>query len=140
MDIETTPMLGMVWGMYDQNLSYDRIIQDWHLLSWSAKWLFDPEIMSDVLISQEAKLHDDRRITKSIWRLLDEADIVISHNGKSFDLKKLNARFIKYGLNPPSHYQSVDTLLIARSVFKFTSNKLDDLCTFLNSLIKINYF
>lgn len=129
-DLESSPILGMVWGMYDQNLSYDRIIQDWHLLCWSAKWLFDSEVMSDVLTQSEAKNHDDKRICESAWKLLNEANVIIAHNGNQFDVKKFNARFIKHGLNPPSAYQKIDTLLVARNGFGFTSNKLDDLCAY----------
>lgn len=129
-DTENSATLGFVWGLYDQNLQYDRVVQDWHSLCWSAKWLFDSEIMHDVLTEKEAKNHDDRRITESMWNLLDQAQIVIAHNALGFDIKKLNTRFIRHGLNPPSSYQVVDTLTQARSNFAFTSNKLDDLCSF----------
>lgn len=130
-DIETSPINALVWGLWDQNINPDAIIQDWHLLSWSAKWLFDDEIMSDVLMPSEASEHDDCRIAKSIWKLLDEADITISHNGDKFDCKRLNTRFLYNGLPPVSHYQSVDTLVVAKNVFSFTSNKLDYINEFL---------
>ena len=69
---------------------------------------------------------------KQLWELLDEADIVLTQNGKKFDSKKVNARFILNGMQPPSHYRHVDTLIIARKAFGFTSNKLaymtDKLC------------
>jgi len=129
-DLEISPMLAMVFNRFDQNIPYDHIVQDWHLICWSAKWLFDSEVMSDVLTPSEARNHDDKRIVKSMWNLIDGADVILAHNGKKFDAKKLNARFIKHGLNPPSPYQIIDTLLIARSGFGFTSNKLDDLCEY----------
>lgn len=130
LDLESSLINAFVWGLYDQNIKYDSVIQDWHLLCWSAKWLFDSEVMSDVLTVKEAKEHDDKRITESIWKLMDSANIIIAHNGNGFDLKRFNSRFIKHGLNPPSSYQSIDTLLVARNSFGFTSNKLDDLCTY----------
>ena len=130
LDLESSLILGFVWGLYDQNLNYNNIVQDWHLLCWSAKWLFDSEVMTDVLTVKEAKNHDDKRICESIWKLMNEADVIISHNGNQFDLKKFNSRFIKNGLNPPRNYQSIDTLMVARNGFGFTSNKLDDLCEF----------
>lgn len=138
LDLETSPILGFVWGLYDQNLQYDRVVEDWHMLCWSAKWLFDSEVMSDSLTPTEAKNHDDKRIAKSMWELLNESDYIVAHNGNSFDLKKLNSRFIKHGMNPPSSYQSVDTLLAARAGFGFTSNKLDDLCTFFGFKNKVD--
>ena len=59
--------------------------------------------------------------------LLDEAEIVISHNGDRFDHRKVNARFSFHNLPPPRPYKTVDTLKIARRYFGFNSNKLNDL-------------
>ena len=68
-DIETSPINALIWGIWDQNVHIDAILQDWHLLGWSAKWLFDDNTMSDVLTPNEAKNHDDKRIFNSIWPL-----------------------------------------------------------------------
>ena len=124
-DVETSPICALVWGIWDQNIYTDAIINDWHLLSWSAKWLFDDHVMSDVLTPEEALKHDDSRIVKKIWNLLNTCDITISHNGDKFDCKRLNTRFLFHGLPPVSKYKSIDTLLVAKSNFNFTSNKLD---------------
>lgn len=131
-DIETAPMTVFVWGLYKQRIAHTNIISDWFLLSWSAKWLFHPETMSDVLTPKEAKAKDDKRIAKSIYSLIDEADIVIAHNGKKFDMRKLNARFISHGWDPPSPYQVIDTLQHSRSNFAFSSHKQDYLTKFLD--------
>jgi hypothetical protein len=135
-DIENTPILGFFWGLWDQNIQPEAIVQDWHLLSWSAKFLFDPEIISDVLTPIEAKNHDDSRICKSMWNLLNEADIVIGHNCNFFDIKKLNTRFLVNDILPPKPYQSIDTLLVAKNVFANTSNKLDYINQFLGLPVK----
>ena len=74
---------------------------------------------------------DDKKVMKVLWKLLDDADIVVAHNGKKFDRKKVNTRFMMHGMPPPSPYKMVDTLLIARAHFAFTSNKLNDLAVFL---------
>lgn len=133
-DIETAPIMAYVWKLWDNTVSLNMIEQDWFVLSWSAKWLGAPE--DEVMYEDQRKSKDienDKKILKSIWKLLDEADIVITQNGKSFDQKKLNARFILNGMEPTSSYRHIDTLSIAKSVFKFTSNKLeymtDKLCT-----------
>jgi hypothetical protein len=64
--------------------------------------------------------------------LIDRADIIVAHNGDSFDLVKINTRFLIHGFDPPSPYKTVDTLKVARKVFAFDSNKLDDLGHYLN--------
>lgn len=71
------------------------------------------------------------RLTTELWKLFNEADILIAHNGDQFDIRKANARFAYYNLPPPSPYKTVDTLKVARKYFNFTSNKLDDLGNYL---------
>lgn len=123
-DIETAPIQAYVWGLWDQNVGLNQIKSDWHLLSWAAKWLDGKKVMYQ---DQRASPHmaDDKKLLEGIWKLLDEADIVITQNGKAFDQKKLNARFVLNGMKPPSSYKHIDTKQIASRVFGFTSNKLE---------------
>ena len=67
---------------------------------------------------------DDSKIVKDIHKLLDETQIVIAHNGDSFDVKKINSRFLVHKLPPPSPYKTIDTLKIAHSTFGFDQNTL----------------
>lgn len=83
------------------------------------------------MTSKEAKNKDDKRVVKSLWELMDEADIIIAHNLDNFDLKKINTRFLKHNLPHPSYYRKIDTLKVARQNFKISSNKLDYICKFL---------
>jgi hypothetical protein len=122
-DIETSPIIAHVWGLYDQNIGLNQIQSDWHLLSWSAKWLGSKKVM--YADQRKAKdISNDKKILQGLWKLLDAADIVITQNGKRFDAKKVNARFLYHGMAPPSSYKHIDTLLIAKKHFGFTSNKL----------------
>jgi hypothetical protein len=127
LDIETAPIKAYVWGIWKQDVRLDAIISDWFILSWSAKWLYDARVMSDRLSGEEALKENDKRLVCGLWNVLDQADIVIAHNGNSFDVPKINSRFLRWGLAPTSPYQQIDTLLIARKQFAFTSNKLDEL-------------
>ena len=122
-DIETAPILAHVWGLFDQNVSLNQVKSDWHLLSWSAKWLGDKEIM--YMDQRKSKdVENDKNILKGIWELLDEADIVIGQNSIAFDTKKLNARFMVHKMGPPSPFRQIDTMRLAKKHFAFTSNKL----------------
>lgn len=133
-DIETAPILGYVWGLWDNNVGLNQIAHDWYVLSWSAKWLGDGPNKTMYADQRNAKdVEDDFKILKKIWKLLDQADVVVTQNGKRFDVKKLNARFILNGMKPPSSFRHIDTLVLAKKHFGFTSNKLaymtDKLCT-----------
>lgn len=124
-DLETSYMQGLFFSTFKPIIHHSNIQTHSHLHSWAGKWLNEPEVFGDVQTSKEASNHDDKRITKSLWKVMDQADVVVAHNLKKFDRKVANARFILNGLNPPSPYQQIDTLLIARSQFKFASNRLD---------------
>ena len=123
-DIETSPMEVYCWGLFDQNISLDMIIKDWSVLSFSAKWIGSDKVMYQDT-SKKADVRDDKDLIKSIWLLLNEADCVLTQNGKRFDVKKLNSRFLTHGFPPPSSYQHIDTLVISKKHFAETSNKLE---------------
>ncbi len=124
LDIETAPVLGYVWGLWENNLGLNQVKSDWFVLAWAAKWLGQTEVM--YMDQRKAKnMEDDTNILKGIWDLMDEADVIITQNGKNFDIKKLNARFIIQGFKPPSSFKQIDTCRIAKKHFGFTSNKLE---------------
>lgn len=125
-DIETAPLKAFLWSMWQHGVGLNMIKDDWFVLSWSAKWLGDSE---DAVMYEDLRFdyqnEDDSNLLRGMWRLLDEADIVLTQNGKKFDVKKLNARFVINGFQPPSSYKHIDTLEIAKRKFGFTSNKLE---------------
>lgn len=141
LDIETAPILAYVWGLWENNVSLSQIKRDWYMLSWAAKWLGEKEVLCDALpyhaSYQAGNREDDRDIISSLRDLLDAADIVIAHNGNRFDLAKLNAKCLQYGLPPPSPYRKIDTLVEAKRHFKLTSNKLDYIADLLGEGRKI---
>lgn len=123
-DVETAPIIAYVWGLWDQNVGLNQIKSDWHLLSWAAKWLDEMPVMY-MDQRNEKNIENDKHILQELWKLLDAADIVIAQNGVHFDKKKINARFILNGMKPPKPYKVIDTLLMAKKHFGFTSNKLE---------------
>lgn len=122
-DIETAPLLGYCWSLWDNNIGLNQIHSDWHVLSWAAKWMGEEDVYYQDQRDVQ-NVEDDKQLLQGIWKLLDECDFVITQNGKKFDQKKLNARFVIHGMKPPSTYRHIDVLQIAKSQFGFTSNKL----------------
>ena len=131
-DIETTPIPVYVWQLKQNNyIHIGQIVEiddTWNMVCWRAKWLFDDKVLGDCQTPEEARNRDDKRITKSLYQLINEADILIGHNVDNFDIPKANTRFMIHGLDPPSPYQTIDTLKAVRKSFKFASNKLDFVC------------
>ena len=73
----------------------------------------------------DANLDNDFFLVKDLRNLFDEADVLIAHNGDRFDIRKAQARMIRYEMQPPSRYQTIDTLKAARKHFQFDSSRLD---------------
>jgi hypothetical protein len=125
LDIETAPDVVWVWGVYQQNAI--SVKENWYVLSYAAKWA-DSDAWVRGLDDFKGYVDGDSteaQLLEEIWRLLDQADIVVAHNGADFDVKKLNARFIEQGFLPPSPYKVVDTKRDLVRTAKFSSHRLD---------------
>lgn len=128
-DIETSPIVAAVWGLFNQNINFDSIIDDWYIICAAWKWHGDKEIDTISVLDCKTRFKkdhkDDYHVVKKLHKVLSEADVLVAHNGDKFDLKKFNARALFHGLKPIPHMQTIDTLKVARKHFKLTSNRLD---------------
>jgi len=128
LDIENSPILADVWGLWKNNVGLNQINRDWIIISWAAKWIDEDYTYSDALFHYKSDYKEDPEydgnILRSLKDMLDEADIVIGHNSNRFDLPKIRARMIQHGILPFSPVREVDTLVIAKQQFRFSSNKL----------------
>lgn len=127
LDIETLPGEFYGFSPYIEYATPDKMIKNSSIVCWAAKWLFEKEIMGMSVSPQEAIERKEGSILEGIWKLIDEADIVVTQNGIRFDMKKLSTEFLIYGYPPPSNYMNVDTLKTAKEVFDFPYNRLDEL-------------
>tara|TARA_R110002074_G_scaffold402324_1_gene607018 strand:+ start:51492 stop:52247 length:756 start_codon:yes stop_codon:yes gene_type:complete len=127
-DIETAPNIGYTWTKWETNVI--EFITERYMLCFAAKWLDEKQTVVHSLPDFKGYTKDktnDKELVKKLWALMDEADVVVAHNGDKFDIKVMNARFAVNGLTPPSPYKTVDTCKVARGKFGFNSNKLNDL-------------
>lgn len=125
LDIETFPNLYYSWRLWEghtlDTLEFSSIC------SYSVKWLYGKQTTKCI--------HDfnnnEKEFIGSLWKFIDEADLIVAHHGKAFDFGRINSAFIKHGFPPPSPTQKVDTKRAAKETFGFDSNSLDGLCQFL---------
>ena len=122
-DIETLPLEVYTWSIWQDSIPINMIKEDWSVLSYSAKWYGEDEILFESVEGQK-NIRDDKRIVEGIYKLLDEADCVVGQNSDSFDIKKLNSRFLFHNMKPPSSFRKYDTKKMAKRFFSHTSNKL----------------
>lgn len=124
LDIETSPILGAVWKLWDNDIALNQIHSDWFILSYCAKWYGEDEIFYRDQRGLD-DIEDDWEILKELYTLMNECDILCGHNLRRFDNKKINTRLILNGFKRPSPFRIIDTLEIAKRNFGFTSNKLE---------------
>lgn len=136
LDIENAPMMSYHWGVWKQNIGAPMRVPDnrSYMMSIAMKWLG-----SDEIHYFETRTEDDKELVAKTLAFLDEADIVIAHNGKSFDIKKINAYAIMNDLPPPSPYRQIDTLIEARKHFMFERNTLAHVATALGCSPKLDH-
>lgn len=120
LDIETSPNTAHVWGLWQQNVSINQLMESSYVLCYAAKWLGEDDVYFDSVHQSKPKA-----MLKGIHVLLDEADAVVHYNGTKFDIPTLNKEFLLHRYNPPSPYKQIDLLRVVRSNFRFPSNKLD---------------
>lgn len=120
LDIECAPNLATVWGIWQQNIALNQLLESSYTLCYAAKWYGESKIMFDSVYKT-----DRHTMLKSIHSLMDEADAIVHYNGNRFDIPMLNKEFLEAGMPPPSPAKHIDLLQTSRSKFRFVSNKLD---------------
>lgn len=115
------------WGVYEENAI--EVVDHWYVLSFAYKWWGTsgkPKVCA--LPDYEGYTSGnstEKLLLEDLHVLLNSADIVVAHNGRDFDVKKINARFIAQGFLPPAPYKIVDTKRDLTSVAGFSSNRLN---------------
>lgn len=133
LDIELAPIDAHTWGLFDQTVGLNQIKGEWSILSYCAMPLHGKR--ADIVYADtfdKADKRDDFDLCRGLWDIMHDSDVIVAQNGKRFDMRKIRARMIMHGFPPPSPVRVEDTLLMARSVAAFTSNKLEWLTKYLS--------
>ena len=131
-DIETSPSLSFVWGAgWGINIPYDNIIETWKIICISYSWEGSNKV-ERVEWSHKKGVRCDKQLVEDFIKVLNQADMIVAHNGDKFDIKKIRTRAAIHGLPMRPQYKSYDTLKKAKQHFKFDSNKLDSIAKILN--------
>lgn len=127
-DIETSPNIGLFWEAgYKKNIDYSNIIQERAIICICYKWEDEKEVYS---LNWDAKQNDKTMLLKFI-EVANTATELVGHNGDKFDLAWIRTRCLFHDISMFPSYVTIDTLKIARSKFKFNSNRLNYIADFL---------
>lgn len=129
-DIETVQNLVAVFSLDNKNwIDPSAIVQESYIVC--ACWNVEGEDkIHSVSVLDDPKRyaknpHDDYHVVKTLHEVMQDTDLIIHHNGNSFDKPWLDTRILYHGLSPLPPTQAVDTYRVAKSRFRFNSNKLD---------------
>lgn len=119
-DIENAPNQVYTWGLFNQNIGINQVIEPARTFGFGAKWYHEKKafFLSEHVLGREEMIRQSHAV-------LNEADILVSYNGIGFDSKHMNREFALLGLPPAKPVKHIDLLRVVRSQFRMTSNKLD---------------
>src|SRR6185437_12757849 len=90
LDIENAPILATIWQLYEANSVW--VERDTFILSFAVLWNDEKKVHTYCLPDYpgyQSNKHDDSKLSADLFRVLDEADIIVAHNGDSFDIKQI---------------------------------------------------
>lgn len=127
-DLETSPSLFWGWRAGEQWVDASNLKENTETRIITAQY-------KEYLIDKKSKYlmwdynketgGDDASLVEETIRILNDADIIIGQNSKSFDQKVLQERAKALGLPPINIDFMIDTLTSSRGSFKSMSHRLD---------------
>lgn len=125
LDIETTPHVIYSYDLWKKNFytSPDKIIKESAMLSWAAKWTHEKRVHY-----MDTRMCSEDMMVMELVSMMEEADIVVAHNGKAFDIKIINDRAGLYKIPLPHKYRMVDTCKLSKKYCRTPYHNLKFLC------------
>jgi hypothetical protein len=122
-DIENSPNLAYVWDVWNQNIRPQMLVETKEILCFAFKWLGEEGVFA------YSQFYDGRKgMLEHLWRVMDEADIVVDYNGSRHDILHINQDLLKAGYGPPSPYKHIDLFKTIKRKFNFTYMTLSHVC------------
>lgn len=134
LDIETSLVTAKVFRTGNQFIKADQLEDTTKILTVAYGSLYDLHFKGKKGVtcltnrtSKEFKAdpHNDEQLLRDLWPILDQAEVVVAHNG-AFDKGWLLGRYVELGMKLPSSFFLFCTYQNLRP-FNMTSKKLDEL-------------
>lgn len=127
-DIEVSPNIGMFWSAgHKISVPYDNILKERAIICICYKWEGQKTVHALTWDTKQC----DKDLLKEFMKIANQADELVGHNGDKFDLAWIRTRCLFHKIPAFPNYTTIDTLKLARSKFRFNSNRLDYIGKFL---------
>ncbi len=134
-DLETSHDLIAKFGLYPEYTNPENIIKGASIICAAWKWLDEKTIHSANVADHPNNFakdrNNDRNVVLELKKAIEQADVLIAHNGDKFDVKWFNTRCLYHGIPEVDEPFTIDTLKIAKRYYRFSSNRLDYLGKYL---------
>ena len=129
-DIETSLMPVAVFQLsHNDWINPESILSERYVICAGWLWNGDSKVQTVSVLDDPKRFsrdpHDDYHVIKVLHEILSQADVVIHHNGDSFDLRYVMTRALVHGFPPLPPINTIDTYKIGKSRLYLNSNKLD---------------
>jgi hypothetical protein len=121
LDIESSPNLGYIWDIWKGPMRPQQVVQQWDVMMVGTHWLGSQD---PVKVFTEFH-HGYMPMLAAVWDMVDQADAMLTYNGKRFDRPRLNTVWAVNGFTPPSPTADIDLDETIRREFQFPSHSLD---------------
>jgi len=105
------------------------ILQERYVICASWSWNDETKVHAVSVLDDPKRYkknpHDDRHVIETLHEILGQADVIVHHNGDSFDKRYVDTRILVNGLSALPPVPSIDTYKTAKSKLLLASNKLD---------------
>lgn len=119
LDIETAPALVYSFSAFKTNIGYNQVVEPPRIIAFSAQWKGSKSVQF------YSEYHHSRgEMLEALHSLLDEADVVVTFNGDSFDLPWIEGEFIAEHMKPPSPVMKVDLYKVVKKHSRWLHKKL----------------
>lgn len=120
-DIERLPGLAQAFQSKVEYIGWRNWVKWPSTVCLAYKWYGSDEPV--VFLNAWGKGGEEAMLRK-IWKVYDEAEIVVTYNGVGFDNKHLASGWATIGMAPPSPWKDIDLLRVVRSRFGFESKAM----------------
>jgi hypothetical protein len=118
LDLETSPNIAHTWGLWNVNVYGAQLIEPSRVICFSAQWYGSSK---NTFYSEWGIGHNE--MVNAAHNLIDEADVLLTYNGKRFDYPRLKQEMVMARIAPPSPVKHIDLFETVKSL-KFPSSSL----------------
>lgn len=142
-DIETSLQPVAVFSLlHNDYIRPDNILSERYIISAAWKWGHETKVHAVSVLDDPKRYkrnpHDDKHVVGKLRDQMLKADVIVHHNGDSFDKPYLNTRAMFHKFPPLPPITAIDTKKVAKANFYLNSNSLNYLGKFLGLGQKIH--